>query len=86
MKGNDGLHPKKYFYAKDGTIIKDYEDLFQELQDMPEHVFRHHVNDEKNDFYHWIKDVFGDRGLARRIKHADEKEEILKHVFVSLFR
>ncbi len=82
----EDIHPDKYFYARDGTVIKNINHLFEELQHMPDEVFEYHVNDEKNDLYHWIKDVFGEYKLAQNVKDARSREEVIKHVFVSLFR
>ena len=47
--------------------------------------FSEHVNDDKNDFYNWVKDVFENHRLAMNIKYVKEKDEVLKHVFMSLF-
>lgn len=80
------LTADKYFYACDGSIIRSKEELFLELQNMPNTVFASHVNSDKNDFYNWIKDVFQDHYLAKNIKDAQCKDDILRHVFVSLFR
>ncbi|MFC1648577.1 hypothetical protein ACFL1B_03900 [Nanoarchaeota archaeon] len=77
---------QQYFYACDGSIIRSLEELFLELQHMPEHVFSHHVNEERNDFHSWINDVFGNYKLAQNLKDARTKDDVLRHVFVSLFR
>ena len=79
------INPEHYFYTCDGTIIRNIEELFQSLQDMPDHVFNHHVNSERNDFHNWIKDVHENHGLAKNVKKAKNQDDMLKHVFVSLF-
>ena len=43
---------------------------------MPEWVFAHHVNSEKNDFATWINDVFGERWLAAKVRSAKTKAEM----------
>ena len=42
---------------------------------MDDGVFRHHVNDEKNDFYNWIRDVIEDQFLADKIKGSMDRAE-----------
>ena len=79
------ITPDKYFYAQNGSVIKSVEELFEALQDMPYHTFKSHVTDDKNDFYNWIRDVFGNHNLAINLKKCKERDEMLKHVFVSLF-
>ena len=38
---------------------------------------RHHVNQDKNDFYNWIHDVVGDKDLANKLKDKTDKDKIL---------
>lgn len=80
------IQSENYFYACDGTVMTSLEDLFEQLQEMPEHVFFHHVNNEKNDFHNWIKDVIGNHVLAKNLKNSKDADDMLRHVFVSLFR
>ncbi len=83
---NNGVPPEKYFYVCDGAVLRSIEDLFEYLQEMPENVFRHHVNEHRNDFHNWVRDVFQDHELALNLKNCSDKDEMLKHVFVGLFR
>jgi len=59
------------FWACDGRVMRNLEDLHKALKEMPEDVFRYHVNKEKNDFAKWIREVLKDSQLAsqsRRLK------------------
>ena len=79
------ITPKEYFYLHEGGSLKNFEDLFAALQDMPEHVFLHHVNEEKNDFARWSRDVFGEVALARKLDTTKSIGQIRKIVFTRLF-
>lgn len=78
--------PEKYFYLHGGGALKSLEELFVELQTMEPHVYAHHVTEERNDFANWVRDVMGDRFLARNIELHREKDQLLKLLFINLFR
>jgi len=71
-----GKAPEKYhFVLKDGKKLKDLKELTESLNNMSEEVFRHHVNDIRNDFSKWINDVFKEKDLANDIKRFHSKIE-----------
>ena len=74
---------EKVFYLKDGRKLKSLVELTEALESMSEDVFRHHVNEARNDFSNWIKDVFKDEELAKDIKdirdRTDAEIRLLKH-------
>lgn len=76
--------PTHFFFLADGTIIKNIKELIFMLDDLPEWVFKHHVNDQKNDFASWIRNVLGDQNLAEKISGVKSSEEmkkiIIRHV------
>ena len=79
-----GEAPKeKVFYLADGRKLKSLAELTDALENMGEDVFRHHVNEARNDFSNWINDVFDDKELAQDIKEirdkADAEIKLLKH-------
>ena len=76
---------EKYFYANDGSVIKHLGELPEALRNMSPEAFNHHVNEEKNDFYTWVKDVFEHSSLARKIKNVKIKEDMAKHAFIEIF-
>ncbi|RME31381.1 hypothetical protein D6789_02920 [Candidatus Woesearchaeota archaeon] len=78
--------PTHRFFVHGGGELSSLDDLFTELQTMEQHVFAHHVNEERNDFATWVRDVFGDRLLARQIELAKDKDELCKLLFINLFR
>jgi len=55
-------------------------ELVRELKIMSNHTFIYHVNRKKNDFAKWIQEVIEDKTLARDIKKAYSKTQLLKKV------
>ena len=82
---NTEIPPEKYFYVCDGTIIKNINELPDALRNMSPDAFIYHVNEQKNDFFNWVKDVFELSHLARNIKNVKRKETMAKKVFIEIF-
>ena len=61
------------FKLADGKEIKNLNELNKSLENIDENVFRHHVNDERNDFSSWTRDVLGDEKLAEDLSRAKDK-------------
>ena len=71
-----GEAPQDYhFVLTNGEKLKDLKDLINALDKMPEDVFRHHVNEMKNDFSSWINDVFKEKNLAEELKNFYNKAD-----------
>ncbi|MFT4303846.1 MAG: DUF5752 family protein [Candidatus Woesearchaeota archaeon] len=80
-----GEVPEKYhFYLNDGRRLKDLYELIDALDSMSDEVFKYHVNESKNDFSNWIKEVMDDQTLAEDLKEVESKVEaqlkLLKHI------
>ena len=68
------------FKLADGRAIRSLSQFNEALSDMDENVFRHHVNNEKNDFSAWIKEVINDEKLADSLLKTKDKNET--HILV----
>ena len=64
-----------HFVVADGKKLKNIIELADALETMSEEIFRHHVNEVKNDFSAWVKDVFYDHSLADDIARAKNRLE-----------
>ena len=64
-----------HFVVADGRKLKNIIELADALETMSEEIFRHHVNEVKNDFSAWVKDVFYDHSLADDISRAKNRLE-----------
>ncbi len=79
-------NPDQYFYLHGGGSLRSIEELFAELQTMDQTTFRHHVNQQRNDFASWVRDVMDDRFLAKNIELTQDRDQMLKLLFMNLFR
>ena len=64
-----------HFKVVNGEKLKDLKDLVHAVGKMNDETFRHHVNDAKNDFSTWVKDVFKDENLAAELKKFNTRFE-----------
>jgi Fe2+ transport system protein B len=74
------LKPEEYFYVHDGRILKNLDELKRELVNIDEATFSYHVNEQKNDFYNWIKGALKEEELAEKIKNDIVKDVMIKHL------
>ncbi|MBR9691194.1 hypothetical protein GOV06_00235, partial [Candidatus Woesearchaeota archaeon] len=74
------IKKENYFLLKDGTIIRNLFELSKALDKMPEDTFSHHVNESRNDFYNWIKDVVKDSELAKKVLNANSRKQMQKFI------
>ncbi len=79
----------KRFVLNDGRILKDLKELADALEHMSEDVFRHHVNEAKNDFSNWARDVLNEKELAEDLQKLDSQLHaqiaVLKHIAKKAF-
>ena len=75
-----------HFVVADGKRLKNILELADALETMSEEVFSHHVNEGKNDFSSWVRDVFYDHSLAEDISRAKNKMEAQVSILRRLVR
>jgi hypothetical protein len=68
------VKPEHTFLVKNGKQLKNLVELEQELEQMDDATFQHHVTDEKNDFYNWIKHSVKDAYLAKQLVNIKDRE------------
>lgn len=73
---------EKFFVLANGQPVKNVAELAAILDQLEDHVFHHHVTPDRNDFHNWIKDVFEDVELARKISGIGDK----KHLQLVIYR
>jgi hypothetical protein len=76
--------PEHYFMLVTGIPLKNLKDLASSLETMNEWAFNHHVNDSRNDFSNWIKEILKEDELSEEIRQIRDIKEmeikILKHL------
>lgn len=81
---------EKYFVLANGKPVKHVKELAEVLEHLEDHVFNHHVNPEQNDFHLWVKEVFQDLQLAKKMLGISDKKKlqlaIYKHAAEHAFR
>jgi len=65
------------FVLNDGRKLRNLDELVMVLQNMSDSVFSHHVNDSKNDFANWIRDIVKEKDMADSISSKRTKKELL---------
>ncbi len=78
------LPMEQYFFLSNGHVFKNLLDLVENIEFMDEDIFKCHVNENKNDFANWIRDVMQENELAEKLQKTKDKNEtqmlLLKHV------
>ncbi len=78
------LPDEKGFVLNDGNVINSVKDLALYMDNMGDDLFYYHVNDDKNDFSNWLRDVVEEMELAESLMSAKEKHDfqmrLLKHI------
>lgn len=62
-----------HFKLADGRKVKSIFELIDVLDNMSDDIFRHHVNEFRNDFSSWVKDVFEEPALANDLIRANDR-------------
>jgi hypothetical protein len=76
LKLNDSVGDQFYFHLSNGAVLKSARELLDSLEGMDDGTFRHHVNQERNDFSNWINDVYGSRSLAEQVRGCTTKDSV----------
>lgn len=66
-KQKKAVSPENFFFTADGRTISDLLELADALDEISDEVFFHHVNEQKNDFSNWIREVMDEPKLADEI-------------------
>ncbi len=67
----------KYFRTADGIIAKNVFELLDLLKIMDDEVFKKHVNKKSNDVSTWIKNIIGDKELAKKLAELSSKNQMI---------
>jgi hypothetical protein len=82
------VSPENCFWASNGAIIKNLQELENAIGYMGDDTFRNHVNESKNDFGTWVKEVVADEELASQMSQTTDRTRtqllIVKRVLKAL--
>jgi len=77
---------EKHFVLHDGRRIESMYQLVDELETMSEDTFRQFVNEWKNDFATWARDVFEAGPLADELQRVRDRVETQRAIMKHLLR
>jgi len=81
MKRSDVLDRRvrdhEAFVLNNNELLYSLRDLLNVLPHMPEHILHHHIKHGRNDFANWIADVFHYEDIAKEVRNADSREELI---------
>ena len=84
MSRKKEIDPEHYFSLCTGGLIKDIKELVFALDYLSDEELNNHVNESKNDFSNWVRDVFQENKLAEEISEIQDRKDIqlalLKHI------
>ena len=76
-----GNVPDEYvFRCCDGRILTNMLELGDALGSMSDEIFAFHVNQGKNDFTNWVRDIIRDDGLAGDLLKATSRKQAANRV------
>lgn len=76
----DDVHHDYHFITHQGSPIKNVHELLAYVKDLNNETFGDFVNEEKNDFYNWIKYAVKDDYLAKQIEGVKSKKDVTKEI------
>ncbi|MBD3164382.1 hypothetical protein GF323_04225 [Candidatus Woesearchaeota archaeon] len=71
---------EKSFFINEGPALRNIIQLHDALSSISDKQFYFHRNNNKNDFYNWIKNVIGDSRLANDVARAKTRQTIIKRI------
>ena len=76
----DNVRGTHEFIFHNGSRVRNIQELYCLLQNIPAEVFCHHVTNEKNDFAQWIRDIQKDYKLANSLDQSKDKETCIRSI------
>jgi len=68
---------EKCFFLHGGKEIYNVAELLDEALTMGDDTFNHHVTHDKNDFANWIRDVYMNNTLAKKVTKAGTRAKMV---------
>ena len=73
----DNVKEENKFLLNNGKSLNNLKELYKELRRMNNKTFNHHVNEDKNDFYNWVNDIYKNKVLSDDLLECTTKEAVL---------
>lgn len=70
--------PNAAFWIHNGSVIRNIHELIPALASMSDEAYQHHVNETKNDFANWVKDILNDKALSKELMTAYSRKKTME--------
>ncbi|PIN73895.1 hypothetical protein COV20_02145 [Candidatus Woesearchaeota archaeon CG10_big_fil_rev_8_21_14_0_10_45_16] len=71
------LTRENYLLLESGAMVRNKKELLNALRKMPDSEYMKYVSEKSNEFALWIKDTFKEKKLAKRIRKAVDKSQLV---------
>ena len=72
--------PEYAFGCRDGRLCRSLRELGEAINTMKDDVFTFHMNERRNHFADWIRDVIKDKQLAYELNYSNNKKQVAKTI------
>ena len=69
--------PENFFYACNGEVLHDLDEMFLFIKSCNEGELAHHFNSERNDFANWTNDILKQKALSKQLEKATTREHLI---------
>ena len=67
---------EKSFWTVDGKVLRNLKQAIRYLEKVKKSVAEYHINKRGNDFANWIRDVYGKKQVAEKIRKVKTPKQI----------
>jgi hypothetical protein len=71
---------EKIFWVNNGKALHNMKELGEGLKTMSDDTYFYHANEQKHDFFNWVKDAIGDEILAGNLREASNRTQAIRAV------
>lgn len=72
------VRPEQCFWIHNGPIVRNLHELEKGIEHMDNETFIYHVNNGRNDFANWVRDILKDNELADDMQKSMSKSKLSK--------
>ncbi len=74
------VDPSESFWVNKGPVIRNIYELANAIENISDDTFEYHVNEQKNDFSEWVRNVLNDNELADCLFIILDKNKTIKKI------
>lgn len=78
------VHHQHAFRLRDGSELKNLYELAENLGNMSQEEYQHHVNPDGNDFHNWVLHIVKDEELAKVLSEVRTRKDMAEMVKIRI--